>query len=85
MVTVGENNKILNESLMMSHILYHSTLEGAQLQDLQQNTDNIKLDGKLRVTQVDNNILKIQLHKMKQKLKLQEEWHSAVALLMQIQ
>jgi hypothetical protein len=29
--------------------------------------------------------LKIQLHKMKQKLKLQEEWHSAVALLMQIQ
>jgi hypothetical protein len=81
MVTVGGNNKMLNEPLMMTHTLYHSTLEGAQLQeqsmlhDLQQDTDNIELDEKLSITQVDNNILKIQLHKMKQKLKLQEECH----------
>jgi hypothetical protein len=34
MVTVGENNKMLNnEPLMMTHTLYHSTLEVAQLQE----------------------------------------------------
>jgi hypothetical protein len=81
MATVRENNKMLNEPLMMTHMSYHSTLEGAQLQErsmymlqeLQQKTDNIEMDEKLRVTEMDN-MLKIQLHKIKQKMQLQEEF-----------
>jgi hypothetical protein len=87
MITVGENNKMLNnEPLMMTHTLYHRTLEGAQLQErsmmqeLQRKSDNVDMDEKLRVAEVDNNILKIQLHKIKQKMKLQEEWHKQETL-----
>jgi hypothetical protein len=87
MVTVGENNKMLkNEPLMMTRTLYHSTLEGAQLQEqttlqeLQQKTDNIKKNEELTVTQAENNTLKIQLHEIMHKMKLQMEWHTQEAL-----
>jgi hypothetical protein len=82
MATVGEyNNMLNNEPLTTTRTLYHSTLESAQLQEqstlqeLQQNTDNIERHEKLRATQVENNILKIQLRELKQKMKLQEECH----------
>jgi hypothetical protein len=89
MATVGENNKMLkNEPLMMTHTLYHSTLEGARLQErsmcilqeLQQKTDNIEMGEKLGVTEVDNNILKFQLQKIKQKMKLQVDLHKQETL-----
>jgi hypothetical protein len=50
------------------------------LQELQQKTDNIEMDEKLRFIEGDNNILKIQLHKIKQKMKLQEELHKQETL-----
>jgi hypothetical protein len=64
----------------MTQSLYHSTREDAQLQEqttlqeLQQEMGYIKMNEKLRVIEAENNTLKLQLHEIMHKMKLQEEW-----------
>jgi isocitrate dehydrogenase len=47
---------------------------------LQQKNVIIEVNEKLRATHVENNILKIELHEIQQKMKLQEERHKQETL-----